>query len=93
MALILVICLVCPYVETALGWDGNIFMTGQDSETTVVVVILLLELVVALTGILSLFRPDIGVSVDLAKESSPLAYRSDFRLTSPDTSPPVALRI
>ena len=93
MALILVVCLVCPYVETALGWDGNIFTTGNDSETTLAVIILLVELILALTGVLSVFLPNARANEHVAQKSSRLTCESAFRFSCPDASPPVPLRI
>ena len=93
IALILVVCIVCPYAETALGWDGDIFTTGRDSETTVAIIILLFELVLALASVLFLLLPKIQASENIATELVRLTCESVLRLARPEASPPIPLRI
>lgn len=93
IALILIICLLCPFVELALGWDSNIFMTGHDAESTLAVVILLFELVVALTNCLAFLLPNIQIGERIVEVYRRLMPNSDFHITIPDSSPPVPLRI
>src|SRR5881397_3699603 len=51
LGLVLVACLVCPYVEFAIGWNDTIFTTGCDTESSVAVVMLLVGLVLALAAV------------------------------------------
>ena len=53
VALILVICVLAPYLELAADFNNSIFNTGCDNETTIAVLVLLLELVISLAGILA----------------------------------------
>ena len=93
IALILVICLVCPFVEMALGWDSSIFTTGHDSESTLAVIILLFELVLALAGVLVFLIPNIQVKESVVEKYQRLTSDPSFRIAIPDASPPVPLRI
>lgn len=52
IALILVFCVLAPYVESAVEFNNSIFATGYDNETTIAVLVLLLELVILLAGVL-----------------------------------------
>jgi hypothetical protein len=93
IAIILVICILCPFVEMTLGWDNSIFMTGHDTESTLAVVVFLIELVVALSSGLVFLLSCIQVKwrIDEGRESP--ASDSCFRIPFPDSSPPVPLRI
>jgi hypothetical protein len=93
VALILLSCIVCPFVELALGWDNSIFMTGHDTETTLAVIILLLELIIALARILRSFSPDVEVMELIVSKHTRLISESGLSIVIPDTSPPVPLRI
>ena len=52
LAAVLVVCIICPYVETALDWNQSIFDTGYDTESTVAVIALLLVLAFALAKLI-----------------------------------------
>jgi hypothetical protein len=65
LGLILVACLVCPFVEFAIGWNDTIFTTGYDTESSVAVIMLLVELVLALATIIALFLPHVQVTEPL----------------------------
>jgi len=58
LALILVICVLSPYVEFALDWNQSIFDTGYDGESTVAVIVLFLVLAFLIASLLAHFIPD-----------------------------------
>lgn len=93
VSLILLFCVVVPFVEPLLGCNNNIFVTGQDTESNLAFVILLFELVLALAGILALFLPVFQVIDRILDKYLPLASESGFCIAVPDLSPPVPLRI
>jgi len=93
LALVLVACLICPFVELAIGWNDTIFSTGYDTESALAVVMLLVELVLALAGVIALFLPHVHVTGPLVipRRISTSEFGVDTFL--PDLSPPVPLRI
>jgi hypothetical protein len=93
IALILVICAVSPFVESALDCQGSVFSTGYDGESTLAVVVLLLELVLSLASLLVFLCPAIQVKERIVEEYQRLTSDSGFCITIPDASLPVPLRI
>lgn len=94
LALILVGCVLCPYVELAINWNQSIFDTGYDTESTVAVIALLLILAFALAGLLITFPADIAGKERLSAAIVRLRSALDFSSTVPDASPPpLRLRI
>jgi hypothetical protein len=94
LALILVACVLSPYVELALNWGQSIFDTGYDTETTVAVIALLLILAFALAALLALLVADTTTQERLV--DSPVISRTalDFMSAVPESSPPpLPLRI
>lgn len=94
LALILVACVLSPYVELALNWGQSLFDTGYDTETTVAVIALLLILAFALAALLSHLVADTSNQERLV--DSPMISRTalDFISTVPEFSPPpLSLRI
>lgn len=55
IALVLLFCVVCPVVELAVGWNDTLFVTGYDGESTLSLLVLLLELVLALVAALTFY--------------------------------------
>lgn len=93
IALILVICAISPFLETALNWNDSVFATGYDGESTMAVLVLLLELVISLAGLLVCFcRNTHWVERVVIKRPS-LSSESDFTLVAAELSPPPPLRI
>jgi hypothetical protein len=93
IALILLGCAVSPFVESALNCHDNIFSTGYDGESTLAVVVLLLELAVSLAGLLVLLCENTELKGRIVEKCERLTFDWDFRFTIPDASPPVPLRI
>jgi hypothetical protein len=94
LALSLVVCVLCPYVEVALNWGQSLLDTGYDTETTVAVIALLMILAFALAKLL------VSISVNSTREGpldepqGTLRPILDFISTLPDVSPPpLPLRI
>ena len=93
LALILVACALCPYVEGAIHWDQTIFDTGYDGESTVAVIALLMALAFAVARLLVCFVADSRCLERLVDSRWVLRPMLDFFSSSPETSPPLPLRI
>jgi hypothetical protein len=94
LALILVACVLFPYVELALNWGQSLFDTGYDTETTVAVIALILILAFALAALLAHFVA--GTTTQERLVDSRLISRTafDFISAAPEYSPPpLPLRI
>ena len=95
LALTLVVCVLCPFVELALNCGQSLFDTGYDTETTVAVIALLLILAFALAKLLVYFLGNTAGQeglIDSQSKSKPTLDFTSLVLVS-DTSPPLALRI
>jgi len=93
LGLVLVACLVCPYVEFAIGWNDTVFTTGYDTESSVAVVMLLVGLVLALAAVIALFVPETQLAEPLVTRRCPLTSEVGVALALPDPSLLVPLRI
>ena len=93
LGLILVACFVCPFVELAIGWNDTIFSTGYDTESTLAVVMLLVELVLALGTAVAFVLSDVHLTEPLVTKHRLLVFEVDFGNLLPYLSPPVPLRI
>jgi hypothetical protein len=93
IALILLVCVICPYVEIALHWHESIFTTGYDTESIVAVIALLVILSLALTKLLAAFLPT-EISDELIVASYPIRKpQRAFASATSEVSLPVPLRI
>ena len=94
LALILVGCVLSPYVEFATGWGQSIFDTGHDTESIVAIIALLLILAFALATLLINFPAGVTTKERLAapilRLKPPLVFISIVPEISP---PPLPLRI
>lgn len=93
IALILVVCALSPFLESAVNWNDTVFATGYDGESTMAVLVLLLELVISLAGLLVCFCRNTQWIERLVTKHSPLASESDFSVIVAELSPPPPLRI
>jgi hypothetical protein len=93
IALILVVCALSPFLETAVNWNDSVFATGYDGESTMAVLVLLLELVISLAGLLVCFCRNTQWIERIVITPSPFASKSDFSITIAELSPPPPLRI
>jgi len=53
VALALLGCAVCPFIEVIIHWNSSIFLTGHDTESTVAFLLLLIELSFAIGKLLA----------------------------------------
>lgn len=95
IALILVICALAPFAESAASWNDSVFATGYDGESTFAVLVLLLELVIWLAGLLVCLSPnlELGERVFITPQHSWFTSESDLGTETPELSPPLPLRI
>ena len=95
VALALIGCAICPLVETAIHWNGSIFQSGFDTESTVAVLLLLLELSFALGRLLVVLLPRVLKNLGLVCfNSDRIALPAlNIAIVLPEISPPLSLRI
>lgn len=94
LALILVGCVLCPYVEFAIGQNQTIFDTGYDTESSVAIIALVLVLAFALASLLIRFPAKTAGKEWLGVSTATLRPALEFISTLPDASPPpLSLRI
>ena len=93
IALVLVACVVSPFVESALDCHDNMFSTGYDGESTLAVIVLLLELVLSLASLLVLFWPTAQLGERVDTEPTCPTFALEFCIDVPDFSSSVPLRI
>lgn len=92
LALVLLVCLFCPFIEPAFGFHDSVFSIGSDTESTLAMLILLFELVIALTGLFAFLLSDIEVKDRVAQSHRRLRHDSLLDIL-PTFSPPILLRI
>lgn len=94
VALALLSCAVCPFVELLLHWNSSIFLTGHDTESSVAFFLLLIELSFAIAKLLALGLAAVLQRLGIVSCSNLIAaVRPTFSQIIPATSPPVPLRI
>lgn len=93
IAIILVICVLSPYLESALDLNDSVFATGYDNETTVAILLLLLELVLSLTKLLPSLCRNSQLSTPVVVEKSFVRPGFGSGICIPELSPPLPLRI
>lgn len=93
LASILIVCVLCPYVEVALNWNQSIFDTGYDTESTVAVIALLLILAFGIGGLLAHLVSDSARERPSIDSHVALRPRFNFISTIPEVFPPPPLRI
>jgi hypothetical protein len=93
LASILVVCILCPYVEDALDFNQSIFDTGYDTESTVAIIALLLILTFEFVSLLVYFLRTTTGEEHFVEPQGTLRHTLDFISTVPDISPPLPLRI
>src|SRR5579862_2153746 len=57
IALVLLVCMVCPFAEMVFHSDNCIFVSGNDNESTLALVLLIVELAFALGKLLVVLLP------------------------------------
>lgn len=93
IAVILVICALSPFLESAANWNDSVFATGYDGESTMAVLVLLLELVISLAGLLVCLCQNLQLGERMALSLSSATAELGFRIAIPELSPPLPLRI
>lgn len=80
-------------VETAIHWNGTIFQSGFDTESTVAVLLLLLELAYGLARLLVVLLPSALRSLSFVCFDQLAVRTLNFGTVLPEISPPLSLRI
>lgn len=94
IAIILVVCVLSPYLESAVDLNDSVFATGYDTETTVAILVLLLELVLSLTNLLASLSKNTRLSGPLRVMVVEKSFAApEFGIAIPELSPPLLLRI
>ncbi len=93
IALVLLVCVISPFVESALNCHDNMFATGSDGESTLAIVVLLLELVLSLASLLVFFGPTAQLEERVDTECTCPTSALGCCIDAPDFSSSVPLRI
>jgi hypothetical protein len=93
IALALVACALCPFVETATHWNGTIFQSGFDTESTVAILLLLLELAYGLARLVLVILPPVLRMLSFVYFDHLAVRTLNFGTILPEISPPLPLRI
>ena len=93
IAIALLICVICPFAETALHSDNCIFASGQDNESTLALLLLVVELTFALGRLLVILLPRFLTKLALVDSELLALPKLAFKVILPDISPPILLRI
>lgn len=94
VALTLLGCALCPFVEILLHWNSSIFLTGHDTESSLAFLLLLIELSFAIAKLLAFVLSAVLQRLGIIFSSNRIvAIRPIFSQILPATSPPVLLRI
>jgi hypothetical protein len=91
--MILLVCVICPYIEVALDWNEGIFTTGYDTESIVAVIALLLTLSLMLAKLMAVFLPARITNEPVVASRSPQKREHSFVFGISEISPPLPLRI
>jgi hypothetical protein len=93
IALTLFACTLSPFVEILFHSDNSIFASGRDTESTLAVVLLLLELSFAIARLLVKLLPTNFEKLGAVYSRLDPKFRAGFANVIPTVSPPVPLRI
>jgi hypothetical protein len=93
VAVMLIWCMLCPFVETAIHWNDTIFQSGFDTESTVAILLLLLELAYGLARLLVVLLPSVLRTLSFIYFDRFAVCTLNFGTVLPAISPPLSLRI
>lgn len=93
IALALIGCALCPFVETAIHWNGTIFQSGFDTESTIAIILLLVELAYGLARLVLVILPPVLRRLSFVYFDRLAVQTLNFGTILPETSPPLPLRI
>jgi hypothetical protein len=93
IAVVLLICMICPFVEMALHSDSCIFVSGHDSESTLALLLVVVELAFALGKLLIVLFPRILTKLGFVFSGRITLPALTFAVVLPEISPPLPLRV
>jgi hypothetical protein len=93
IAISLLACLLCPFVEIAVHSNDNIFNDGYDTESAVAFLLLVMELVLVLPSFLVLLLPSILKKEQYLTSARRLGSSPHVAILLPELSLPLPLRI
>ncbi len=93
VALFLLVCVLCPFVEMALQSNDSIFLTGNDTESSLAILVLVLGLALAVASVLVVLVPGILERERLVPANRLLKSASSFAIPILELSQPLPLRI
>jgi hypothetical protein len=93
VALVLFYCAVCPFLEIALHSNNCIFVSGNDMESTLALLLLLVELAFALGKLLAVLVRTVLKKLILVYSDRLAGPTLNFAIVLPEISPPTPLRI
>ena len=89
----LLACAICPFVEIALHSPDCIFVNGYDTESTIALVLLLVELVFAVAKLLALLPSQVFAKAAQIQSRPSIFLSAASTAIVVDLSPPLSLRI
>jgi hypothetical protein len=93
IAISLLACLLCPFVEIVVHSNDNIFNEGYDTESAVALLLLVLELVLLLPRFLVLLLPNILKKEQFLTSDRRSGSSPHFNILLPELYLPLPLRI
>jgi hypothetical protein len=93
VALVLFYCAVCPLFEIALHSNNCIFVSGNDTESSLALLLLVVELAFALGKQPIVFLPRVLKKLTLGYSDRLTMSALSFATVPPEISPPLPLRI
>ncbi len=88
----LLICMACPDIEFLCHSTDCVFLSGHDMETSVALLLIVIELTIASIRFVVAFLPQLLERLVLI-ESGKSFGELVFAVVSPAASPPLALRV
>jgi len=93
VAVALLVCALCPFIELVLHSNNCIFFSGSDNESTLALLLLVMELAFALGRQLVVLLPRALKKLSLVYSNRLALPALIFATVVPEISPPVPLRI
>lgn len=93
LGLVLFVCTLIPLVEMVFHSDNSIFVGGHDTPSTLIFVLLLVELSFAIARLLAVVRPAVLRRVGIVASDRLTPRSESVASVLPTISPPVPLRI
>lgn len=93
VGLILLVCMACPDIENLCHSTGNIFVSGHDLETSVALLVIVLELSAASLKLAIDFLPALVGRLVTLESLCAVCDHTWFFAVVPTSSPPLTLRV